>query len=119
MDIANDDVMTIPIVAHDLAGDAVALPIGTTPTVVSSDPGLAVAIVPFADAKQPLASFAYTVTPMVPLLTGASVELDDGTLKPETTLWNIVADVVPVSAASDFTNAIHTAQAIPAAPAGP
>ncbi len=113
MDIANDDVMTIPIVAHDTAGDAVALPVGTTPTVSSSDPGLAVAIVPWADVSQPLASFAYTVTPMVPLLTGASVELDDGTLTPETNVWNIVADVVPRTAASDFAHALHTAQAVP------
>jgi hypothetical protein len=120
MEIKNDDVMTIPLMGRDNAGDMVPLTTAVTPTVVNSDPA-SLSVVINADAT-------YTVHALVWPVPGViTVEIDDGSLTPEITDWTVVADLSPVSVASNFAAATHAAQPVPAAavvpppapPAGP
>jgi hypothetical protein len=113
MQLQNDDVMRISLLGKDAAGDVVPLPAGLTPTIVNSDP-VSMSAVVNADGS-------YTLRALVPLASGISIEVDDGSLKPEITLWDIVADVAPVSVASNFAAATHTPQPVPvlAAPGAP
>lgn len=105
--IKNDDVMTIPIMGMDAAGDMVPLPAGLTPTIVNSDPASLEAVV---------TGNSYTLRALVPTATGISIELDDGTLKPEVRLWDIVEDIEATSVVSNLAQATHTSQPRPSAP---
>lgn len=104
MQLLNDDVQTIPIMGKDAAGDMVALPTGRTPTLVNSDPAAMNAVI---------VGSSYVLNALVPLATGISIEIDDGTLTPEITLWDIVADLTATSVVSNFSAATHASQPVP------
>lgn len=111
-EIKNDDVMTIPLMGRDNAGDLVPLPAGVTPTIVNSDP------VSFSAAVN--GDGTYTVKTLVwPVPGPITIEIDDGSLTPEITVWTVVDDLAPQSVASNFAAATHAAQPVPAAAVAP
>lgn len=105
--LPNDVVRTIPIMGKDAAGDTVPLPAGVTPTIKSSDPGINAVI----------NGSSYTLNATVPLVSNVSIELDDGSLTPEVTVWDVVADVAPTSVLSNFAAATDAPQPVPTAAA--
>jgi hypothetical protein len=106
MELANDDIMTIPIMGRDAAGDPVPLPPGRTPTIVCSDP---------ASMNAVITATSYTLNALVPTASNITIEIDDGTLTPEITVLDIVADVTATSVVSQFSAATHAVQPVPTA----
>lgn len=106
MSIKNDDVMTIPLMGRDNAGDMV--PITATATIVNSDPASLSAVVN-TDGTYTLHALVWPVPGVI------TIEIDDGSLTPEITDWTVVEDLAPVSVASNFAAATHAAQPVPAA----
>jgi hypothetical protein len=103
MQLKNDVVMTIPIMAKDAAGDIVPLPAGVTPTVSSSDPGINAVIV----------GNSYALNALVPLVSNVSITVGDGSLATETLVWDVVEDTDPQAVFSNILAATTVPQPVP------
>lgn len=102
--LMNDSVDRIPIMGMDGAGDLVALPSGSTPTLKNSDPASLNAIIDGNDL---------VINALVDTASNITVEIDDGTLKPFSFVLDIVEDVEPTSVALNLTAVTHTSQPRP------
>lgn len=106
-DLKNDSIDSIPIGGKDSAGDLVPLPAGSTISVKNSDP---------TSLDATISGETLVLRALVPLASGITVEIDDGTLTPYTLVVDIVADLTPTSVALDLGAIEHTSQPVPVVP---
>lgn len=110
--LLNDQVVTIPILTDDTAGQPVAAPAGDTFSVTSDHPeALATSIGQTATGAP-----AVVLTPLVRSMAGITVTVSDSAgLTTAVQLVDIGDDLTPTNIQLDVANATHTSQPVPAA----
>jgi hypothetical protein len=111
--LQNDWVVSVPVVAHDAAGDVVPAPSGDVFSVSADNAAsLNVAIGTMSNGNP-----AIVMNALVQVSPGINVTLSDSAgLEVDTFAVDIVQDVTPTALGVDFTATEHTMQPVPTAP---